>query len=168
MLFPHFPLMWGYLLVTSVHGLTVAGRSSDPLNRCRCCWAAWFWFQQKSNLTTWVQGEQKILPRAFPVRNFNVQMSLTLISQNKSFSISTDTRYLFKIRCSNKAVNRPQVRKKPQSSATLHLAPYSTLLLTTILRRKLALLVTLTSYLISPSFSLPYTVGVKHLSVCCV
>ena len=77
--------------------MLTTGPTSDPVNRARFCPTAWFGFQNKSSLITWIQVEPKIPPRGFSVWNFNTQMSLTLISQNESFSVSTELRYLFKI-----------------------------------------------------------------------
>ena len=77
--------------------MLTAGPTSDPVNRAGFSPAAWLGFQNKSSLTTWVQVEPKIPPRGFSVWNFNTQMSLTLISQNESFSGSTEPRYLFTI-----------------------------------------------------------------------
>lgn len=76
----------------------IAGPTSDPLSRCWFYWAeCFFCFRRKTNLTTWVLAEPRILAKKKKSSpwNFNIQMGVTLISQKKSFSVSTVTRYLF-------------------------------------------------------------------------
>ena len=105
--FPLFPIRGRVLAWDQAVGVWTGDSWAHlwPSQQGRFCSAASFGLQDKSSLTTWVWVEPKILPRGFSVGNFNIQRSLTLISQNESFSVSTDTRYLFKISHSNMAVN---------------------------------------------------------------